>query len=412
MTTGRWCAALAAASVALGVAPACLAPTGDERVSFDAVAAGPLDADGGALTVVDARGASITLTRASLTLGPLYLDADASEHAGLWRRLSPLGVRRAHAHEVGSARVVAEVLSQVTVDLLSGSPVTFPSRGSGTSERASALRLLFAPPPGAADAPPPTLVVEGRARGDDPAGGPFDGRFRGALTLDAGWLAARPDLHDLTELRTVSVRAPVLPEEGGLLSLRVDPRALFAGVDPSTIAREPADPADPGLRLLGPPRAGADAGQATRRLFENLRSPSSYAASWRAPRLSNISNGRVSTAAAPSPPAAQMPSTAERLPVRASSLAIVVTMRAPVAPNGWPSARLPPWTLKRAGSMRPTARSLPSRSFANASLASAFSTLSTCAANASWKSTRSASSSESPARSSALGTAMAGPMSS
>lgn len=41
-----------------------------------------------------------------------------------------------------------------------------------------------------------------------------------------------------------------------------------------------------------------------------------------------------STAEAPMPPAAQMPSSAVCLPVRASSLAMVVTMRAPVAPNG------------------------------------------------------------------------------
>jgi hypothetical protein len=41
-----------------------------------------------------------------------------------------------------------------------------------------------------------------------------------------------------------------------------------------------------------------------------------------------------STAAAPSPPAAQMPNSAWALPLRCSSLAMVMTMRAPVAPNG------------------------------------------------------------------------------
>ena len=41
-----------------------------------------------------------------------------------------------------------------------------------------------------------------------------------------------------------------------------------------------------------------------------------------------------STAAAPRPPAAQIPSNAVSLPLFASSFATVVTMRAPVAPNG------------------------------------------------------------------------------
>ena len=38
-----------------------------------------------------------------------------------------------------------------------------------------------------------------------------------------------------------------------------------------------------------------------------------------------------------------------------SSLAMVVTMRAPVAPNGWPSAIEPPCTLSLSGSTSPTA---------------------------------------------------------
>ena len=78
---------------------------------------------------------------------------------------------------------------------------------------------------------------------------------------------------------------------------------------------------------------------------------------------------RSSTAAAPRPPAAQIPSSAVRLPVRASSFAIVVTMRAPVAPKGCPSASEPPWTLSFAGSISPTAVSLPSRARANGALA-------------------------------------------
>ena len=48
------------------------------------------------------------------------------------------------------------------------------------------------------------------------------------------------------------------------------------------------------------------------------------------------------TAAAPRPPAAQIPSSAVSLPVLASSFAMVVTIRAPVAPNGCPIESEPP----------------------------------------------------------------------
>src|SRR5579859_1146789 len=121
---------------------------------------------------------------------------------------------------------------------------------------------------------------------------------------------------------------------------------------------------------------------------------------------------RSSTMAAPTPPAAHTetsPNCAER---RSISLTSVVTHRAPVAPNGWPSAIDPPRRLIRLGSMQPTALERPSSSSAKAFESSFCSVESTCAANASCISTTSMSASVSPARSSAIGIAYAGPMSS
>ena len=66
------------------------------------------------------------------------------------------------------------------------------------------------------------------------------------------------------------------------------------------------------------------------------------------------------TAPAPSPPAAQIPSTAVPLPVLWSSLATLVTIRTPVAPNGWPIAIEPPCTVHNGfvDGVRPCSRGL------------------------------------------------------
>lgn len=289
---------IAAFAAALGVVPACVGTTEGERFPFDAFAAGPADADG-ALSFTNDRGYAVTLSRASLTVGPVYLDAAAPSGVidrgtgARFRVPSLFGVRAAHAHGGDAGRVVAEVLSQLTVELTRGEPARFPTRGTAVGEPARALRLMFLPPPGVAPeatkTPQPTLVVEGRATGVDGAGSPVDVAFRGALLLDDTWLGSTAPgtagYESIVDLRTVSgVRADVHPTDGGSLLLRVDPRALLAGCDFSTLSSNPLDPSDATRRLLVQSRTGAGTDQVMRNLFQNLKKSSGvYAATWQRP---------------------------------------------------------------------------------------------------------------------------------
>src|SRR5207248_3916639 len=124
------------------------------------------------------------------------------------------------------------------------------------------------------------------------------------------------------------------------------------------------------------------------------------------------SYSRVRMHAPPRPPAAQMEMSAE-LPLRAaSSRSAWWTSRAPVAANGCPRLIDPPLGLSFPSGTSP-AGSAPARcSSAKALEAKACRLERTCAANASWISTRSRSASFIPARRSTLGTENAGAWSS
>jgi len=91
--------------------------------------------------------------------------------------------------------------------------------------------------------------------------------------------------------------------------------------------------------------------------------------------------------------------------IAASSLIDWLRMRAPVAPNGWPMATLPPFGLKRSHGKRPRSRSSRTLSRRKSRLSRAATLHSTCAAKASWISQSSISCIVIPARSSARGAA-------
>src|SRR5690606_19064586 len=120
---------------------------------------------------------------------------------------------------------------------------------------------------------------------------------------------------------------------------------------------------------------------------------------------------RSSTIANPIPPWAQIEINPNSTSRRTISLASVVTIRAPVAANGCPSAIDPPETLVRSQSTSPTGAPNPSRS-AHAVEPHAWTFDNTCDANASWISTNPRCCQVIPARRSASGTAYTGPISS
>src|SRR6266550_6427987 len=93
---------------------------------------------------------------------------------------------------------------------------------------------------------------------------------------------------------------------------------------------------------------------------------------------------RSRMAATPIPPAVQIEISPRPEPRSASCFASPATMRAPVAPNGWPTATLPPFGFILPRLIAPKGCARLSRVRQYCSDSQAFSVQSTCAAKASW----------------------------
>ena len=142
----------------------CNGTSGNDRVAFSARASG---GDSGAVrTFTNDFGWAVTLERASMRLGPVYLNTVAPLRAHRGFRL----IREAHADEghLKGGLVVGEVLGDVTVDLL-GPPVPFPVAGLVTEDTVRTAEIRFWPGPGVDPETPladPILSVAGEATRD------------------------------------------------------------------------------------------------------------------------------------------------------------------------------------------------------------------------------------------------------
>ena len=103
--------------------------TGSALVTFSAIASGPADATGGPLTFQSGFGARLTLTRARLHLGAVYLNQSVPPSGGTSTPCFSSGI------------YVAQVFGPVDVDLLSPSPVPFPTQGQGTQTAARSAEV-------------------------------------------------------------------------------------------------------------------------------------------------------------------------------------------------------------------------------------------------------------------------------
>lgn len=243
--------------------------TGGKRFSFEARAAGAPRSDGatsGPLTFDNETGWSITLRRANVTLGPVYLNV-----------IAPLQTEEA-------GRVVGEVLGQVPFDALSSNEVPFPTRGTITDDEVRTVDLWFYPRPGVA---PETTKIDTVAL--DVAGeatkGADDVRFRGMLVLDDTWLPAaqpgEPGGQTILGVRKVrGIPADFHPTEGGHLTLRFDVRACFRGADFASLATNPEDP--DGTKILVQSKSGnVLTDQVMTNLYEGVRAQTgTYSVTW------------------------------------------------------------------------------------------------------------------------------------
>lgn len=196
----------------------CIGTTGGEVVAFEAEIAGPPGVEGHAIAFTSARGLPVRLTKATLVVGVIYMN-----------RTAPISVGQEKAC-ILSGTYVGEVLGGASVDLLSGAPVRIPGGGRGTSDLAVTGELWLTR--GNVDAPDDrTVIAEVEGEVTLPAGAkPFRGSVSfGANRLSAAVDPARPGADAPCKQRIVSpIPVDVTPSEGGLLTVRVDPRGWFA----------------------------------------------------------------------------------------------------------------------------------------------------------------------------------------
>lgn len=307
-----WAVAVTLAAAALGplVELGCAGGTGSKRFSFEARAGGALrEGSGGPLTFSNQRGWTITLTKADVTIGPLYLNVipplrdDTQSLAPLLprgdsvvgrsdarRAFLDLFERQAWAHGEGhldSGRIVGEVLGQLRFSALSSELVSFPVTGSITQEEIRTAEVWFYPEPGVS---PDTTKIDTVAF--DVAGEATKGsdtvRFRGALTLNDAWQPDAPagsrSTVPITDIRKVrGIPATIFPNEGGHLELRFDVTRLFRGADFSNLASNPAD--KDGTKVLVQAKTGkVTTDQVMTNLYQGLReSTGTYDVRWVGP---------------------------------------------------------------------------------------------------------------------------------
>ncbi len=285
----------------------CSGTTGARRFAFETKVGGVARDPREPFTFTNDKGWRITLTKATVTVGPIYMNviAPVHEESSLRRgqrpspsRFAVFGhglVRPALAAQTAyltDGRYVGEVLSQVTFDALSPDLVTVPAQGTLTEELVRSTEVWLYPPPhvspDAVNIDSPALDVAGEA-----IGGSGDTiRFRGELVLNGAWMTDATDnsrsATPIAETRKVrGIPSSFLPLDGGHLEIRFDVRALFRGADFTNLAPNPAD-AD-GTKILVQSKSGkVTTDQVMRTIHQAMRaSTGTYLVRWDQPHESS-----------------------------------------------------------------------------------------------------------------------------
>ncbi|MFL5308784.1 MAG: hypothetical protein ACJ8F1_26465 [Polyangia bacterium] len=243
----------------------CVGNTGGETFTFPVAAAGPADAAAGQPLVFTSSGFTVTLTQASLHVGAVYLNQSA-----------PVSGAQATGCYL-TATYVGEETSPLDVDLLNPTPQIFPAAALGVTEpavKAEQVWLTGGDINTLADSTV-ILAIAGSATGTTGTF-PFTGQVTiGANHAPAGTSTGGGDAICRQRIVTPIQQPITLRRTGGLL-LRIDPRALFVGVDFSQL---PPDPASGGYAFSNDPAAPgySPTGQY---LYGNLRSIGPYQFSW------------------------------------------------------------------------------------------------------------------------------------
>jgi hypothetical protein len=206
----------------LGGLVGCVGTTGGEQFAFDAYAAGVPGGDGVSHSFVQDRfGFAVTLTRATLTVGGVYLN-----------RAVPTSVSNSSTTCTLPGIYSAEVPAVLDVNLLSGARQPFPALGQATSDPTNSAEIWLnhgdVNDPGQA---PVILSIEGRAEKEGELY-PFAGKLSIGANRSKEAPQASPGLYPICKERIVGPFAVHLePQRGGHLVLGIDPESLFASVD-------------------------------------------------------------------------------------------------------------------------------------------------------------------------------------
>lgn len=206
----------------------CIETTGGQAVAFMAQASGdPAVVTGGPLTFATPRGFEVTLTRARMTVGALYLNQQNPQSYALEQGCIQEGIYS------------GEVRGGLTIDALRPEPEPFPVTGHGTDALTLAGELWLTGGDLLADTDE-TVVL-------DVAGVATRGAevfpFEAQVTISRNRVLpprnpALPGSNPLCRQRIVSpIPFEVRLAEGGTLWLQVDPRAWFVSVDFAELVR-------------------------------------------------------------------------------------------------------------------------------------------------------------------------------
>ncbi len=240
--------------------------TGGEAVALQIAVETERGEDGGPLRSFDVDGWDVTLERAELTLGPLYLfetEGPIGGTARLLRGLQGLVLPMAHAHPghdfFYGGQVLAALEEPFVYDALAKSGREELGWQPGIAGRARTFSLYLAPPAlngGQAIAGPHAFLEATAVRGDERVS------FAIAVTF--------PDTSDQRRVDFVPVDLEV--REGGTFVLEVRPSTWLRGAD---LERLLALAGEEGERLVVPP-----AHQVHRAVYLNLRTQAAFGGRW------------------------------------------------------------------------------------------------------------------------------------
>jgi hypothetical protein len=250
------------------LAASCVQSTGGAIVDFPVAASGAPDTTAGQpLRFTSDRGWDVVLTKATLHIGAIYLDA-ATPVSGAQDTPCVL-----------PGTYLGQETSALDVDLLSPSPQRFPTPAHGTTGDAVVAQLwltgtneIAGGDIDAIEDPTPVLQVSGTA-----TLGTEIRPFSGSVTIGTNRQASSSlaSASPICKQRIVSVLGAVQVQRTGGLLVRIDARKLFTNVDFGALAKAPD-----GYAFADAP--GAD--QPSTNLYSNLHagsaSGSPYAFKW------------------------------------------------------------------------------------------------------------------------------------